>query len=285
MPKTILALACMSGAFGAIAQCPLGYTSSQLNWDYLDYFTTTGSYAGFVSTAQAGSQRFAMGPNMVTVNAATPGFTLAGENTTHTGELPGFNGSDVQFTPVGNGDSLVFHFDQPVANLQFALYGVDNGAVYTITGRNAVGLAVSLNVGLQPGSILTPSGGPLARTITANNTTLANNSNAGTAVVSSGAGQTVKTIKVVINNRGANAAFWMSDINACVTGSFPNNWRGVSRPFTGMPGYIITVVDNQFLLLNPANGYAKPFFTDPGAGSVNGLAYDPCQPGVLRKGR
>lgn len=48
-----------------------------------------------------------------------------------------------------------------------------------------------------------------------------------------------------------------------------------SRPFTGMPAYILTVEDNNFMMLNPANGRAKPLFTDPGWTNVNGMAYDP----------
>jgi hypothetical protein len=257
------------------AQCTAGYSASQLNWDNLDYFITTGSYSGFVTNPMASSQRFAIGPNGVTISASTSSFTLSGENTTHTGNLTNFAGNDVQYTPTVSGDSVVISFDTEVQNLSLALYDVDNLANYTISARNAAGAAVGVNITLQGVSILTVGGVPTLRTVTANNTALANTSNAGSAIISTVAGAVVKTLKIVITSRGNDPVFWMSDLNACVTGSFPNNWRNISRPFTGQAAYIITVVDSQFLLLDPATGYAKPFFKDAGNNSVNGVAYDP----------
>lgn len=272
---SIFSLALLSAAT-SFGQCPTGYTASQLNWDYLDYFITTGSYSGFVPAAIASKQYFAIGPNRVSIAASTSSFNLAGENTTHTGDLPNFTGNDVQYTATRNNDSVVISFDQEVCNLSFALYDVDNLAAYTITARDAAGNPVGLNIILQPGTVLTVGGVPTARTITANATAVANNSNNGSAiVVPAAAGSLIATVKIVVNIRGADPVFWLSDINASVTGSFPNNWRGISRPFTGQAAYIITVVDSQFLLLDPATGYAKPFFKDAGNNSVNGVAYDP----------
>jgi hypothetical protein len=275
-PQLFLFLTALLSAVFSFGQCPPGYSASQLNWDYLDYFTTTGSYSGFVPNAIASKQFFAMGPNRLSITAATGAFTLGGENTTHTGDLPNFTGNDVQYTPTRNGDSVVITFDNEVRNLSLALYDVDNLAAYAITARDAAGNPVGLSILLQAGSILTVGGVPTARTVSANATALANNSNAGSAIiVPAVAGALVATVKIVVNGRGADPVFWLSDINACVTGSFPNNWRSISRPFTGQAAYIITVVDSQFLLLDPATGYAKPFFKDAGNNSVNGVAYDP----------
>lgn len=258
----------------AFSQCPAGYTQSQVNWDFLDYLVTTGSYSGFVSNAIASNQSFMMGTTRVSVAAATPSFTLGGENATHVGELAGYTGQDVQYTPTINNDSVVITFDQVVTNARFALYDIDNLASFRISARDAAGTALSPAVTLQASTILTLGGTPTAVTVgTASATNLTNNSNQGSAIIT--VAGPVKVIKIVILNRGNDPVFWMSDINGCVSGGFPNNWRNISRPFTGMPAYILTVVDNNFMMLNPANGRAKPLFTDPGWTNVNGMAYDP----------
>jgi hypothetical protein len=256
------------------AQCPVGYTASQLNWDNLDYLTTTGSYSGFVTNAIAGKQNFMMGTTRVTIAAATPSFTLPGENASHTGELAGYTGQDVQYTPTVNGDSVVITFDQVVTNARFALYDIDNLASFSITARNAAGTALPPAVTLQASTILALSGTPTNVIVsTASALNLANNSNQGSAIVT--VAGPVKVIRVLISSRGNDPTFWFSDMNACVSGSFPNNWRNISRPFTGMPPYILTVVNNNFLMLDPTNGRAKPLYTDPGWTNINGMAYDP----------
>jgi len=258
----------------ASSQCGAGYTSSQINWDFLDYIVSTGSYSGFVTNAMAGTQNFMMGTTRVTIAAATPSFTLAGENANHTGELAGYTGQDVQYTPTVSGDSIVFTFNQPVTNAKFCLYDIDNLATFKIQARDASGTALNPTITLQASTILTIGGVANAPTVgTASATNLANNSNQGSAIIT--VAGPVSVIKVTIVARGNDPVFWLSDINACVTGSFPNNWRNISRPFTGMPPYILTVVDNNFLMLDPTTGKAKPLFTDPGWTNVNGMAYDP----------
>lgn len=261
-------------AANTYSQCPVGYTQSQLNWDYLDYLVATGTYSGFVNNAIASNQNFMIGTTPVNIKAATPSFTLGGENATHTGDLAGFTGQDVQYTPTVSGDSIVITFDQVVANARFALYDIDNAASYRITARDAAGTALTPTITLQASTILAIGGTPTAPTVgTISATNLATNSNQGSAIIS--VTGPVKVIRIVINARGNDPVFWMSDINACVTGSFPNNWRNISRPFTGMPPYILTVVDNDFLMLDPTTGRAKPLFTDPGWTNINGMAYDP----------
>lgn len=83
-----------------------------MNWDFLDYLVSTGSYSGFVTNARAGTQHFMMGTTRVSIAAAIPSFTLAGENATHTCDLAGYTGQDVQYTPTVNNDSVVITFDQ-----------------------------------------------------------------------------------------------------------------------------------------------------------------------------
>lgn len=258
----------------SFSQCSPGYTQSQINWDFLDYLVSTGSYSGFVTNAMASTQHFMMGTTRVSIAATTPSFTLGGENATHTGELAGYRGQDVQYTPTINNDSVVITFDQVVTNARFAIYDIDNLASFRVSARDAAGTALNPTVTLQASTILTLGGVPTAVTVgTASGTNLPNNSNQGSAIIT--VAGPVKVIKFVILNRGNDPVFWMSDINGCVSGSFPNNWRNISRPFTGMPAYILTVEDNNFMMLNPANGRAKPLFTDPGWTNVNGMAYDP----------
>ncbi len=258
-----------------LSQCPAGYTQSQLNWDNLDYLISTGSYSGFVTAARASTQHFAIGPNRVIIAAATPSFTLNGENATHTGELANYTGQDVQYAPVNNGDSVVITFESGVLNPSFALYDIDNSANYTVTARDAAGAALGVTVTLQASTILTVGGLPAARTITSNTTLLANTSNQGSAIISIAGATPIKTIRIQVTARGGNPEFWLSDINACVTGSFVNNYRVYSRPFTGMPPYILSVVNSDFYTLDPRNGRLRPLFTDPNHNRVNGMAYDP----------
>lgn len=273
-PLIILLFYLLHTPFAMQAQCGPGYSASQLNWDYLDYMTASGSYSGFVTNAMAGNQNFTIGPNRVNIRASATNFTLAGENALHTGNLAGFTGQDVQYTPIVNGDSIVIIFDQPVTNARLALYDIDNAASFTVSARNAANAALNPTVTLQASTILAVGGVATAVTVgTASVTNLANNSNQGTAIIT--VAGPVKVIKIVITARGNDPVFWMSDINACVTGSFPNSYRVISRPFTGMPAYVIVVNNNNFMLLDPNTGRTKPFFTDPGAPSHNSLAYDP----------
>lgn len=264
------------------AQC----TVAQLNWDNLDYLVTSGSYSGFVSNAQASIQNFSMGTNRVTIEASTTNFNLGGENITHTGDLANYTGSDVQFTPTANGDSVVIRFGQSVTSPNFTMYDVDKNAIYTITARDASNAAVTVTVGFQAATILSLGGTPTVRTITAGNTDVANNQNDGSATISF-PGLSVKTINVTITNRGTTGGsgsreFWLSDINACVTGSFPTNWQQTlnNQPFTGptqnQPDYFIVTPDNNSVyMMDPATANVRYLFTDAARTYVNSFAYDP----------
>jgi len=68
---------------------------------------------------------------------------------------------------------------------------------------------------------------------------------------------------------------WLSDIDACVTGTFPNNYQQISRPFTGQPQYVITVVNSDVYYVDPTNGKGYFLFHEPGHDRLNSMAYDP----------
>src|SRR5687767_3924988 len=171
MPRTLILiiLICVM-RIQSLAQCEAGYTQSQLNWDFLDYLVTSGTYSGYVTPAMANTQYFMMGTTRTTIQATAPAFTLGGENATHTGNLANYDGQDVQFTPTVNGDSMVITFSQPVMNVSFALYDLDRTAAIAVSARNASGAALNPSVTLQASTILTVAGVPTLVTVTSTNT-------------------------------------------------------------------------------------------------------------------
>jgi hypothetical protein len=233
---------------------------------------STGNYTGYVTAANANNQFFAMGPNRVNI-VTTANLGLQGENATHTGNVANYTGQDVEYRPTANGEVVTITFETEVTNASFTLYDVDATAVFTVSAVNNAAVAQTVTATTYAGTILTVVGA-VSKTFTAGAANAANNLNTGTATVSI-AGP-VKTITITITNRGTDNEFWISDIRACVTGSFPDlTYHAASRPWTGMPSYVIIVADSNFMMLDPATGYSKPLFTDYGNRSMNSLGYDP----------
>jgi GEVED domain/Secretion system C-terminal sorting domain len=262
------------------AQCPGGYTQSQLNWDYLDFLPTTSPtyYTPFyVSGITPYNQNFSMGTQRVNF-AMSPAanITLDGENLTNTADAGSFAtpGFDVQFTTTNAANTtIVMTFDAEVANVKFSLFDIDQNQAVTIGAANTLlvpQLITVTKVSFASGIVIVGSPGitPVATGPGANY----NDANTFGTVNVSIPGP-VKTIVILLNN--AVGDIWLSDIDACVTGSFPNNWRNISRPFTGMPSYILTVKDSVFYILDPATGKSKVLYKDPGNEFINGMAYDP----------
>jgi GEVED domain/Secretion system C-terminal sorting domain len=284
LPKMLFAFALFSFlSFNRVAaQCPGGYTQSQLNWDNLDFLPTTDPtyYTPYyVSGITPYNQNFTIGTRRVNF-AMSPAanITLDGENAINTADAGSFAtpGQDVQFTTTASGNTTItIAFDADVANVKFSLFDIDAKQVVTIgAGNTALVPQVVTVTKANAGSGIVIAGSPgITPSASALAGNLADNDNNGTINVSI-AGP-VKTIVILLNS--AVGDIWLSDIDACVTGGFPNNWRNISRPFTGMPAYILTVRNNEFYLLDPATGRAKPFFTDPGHTNMNGMAYDPYQ--------
>ena len=55
------------------AQCGVGYTQAQLNWDNLDYYFNSGAsspYVSFISDAREMSQRFGIGTTWLTITTS-----------------------------------------------------------------------------------------------------------------------------------------------------------------------------------------------------------------------
>ena len=285
IPLTILMFSSMLAGFSGQAQCIVGYSGAQVNWDNLDYLQSTGSYAAFVTAAMANTQNFTLGPNRMTL-AVSNNIGIVGETANHTGELVNYTGNDVEYNPTADGQTITITFENEVMNANFTLYDIDRGGQFTIGATNSAMIPQAINVGLQAGTILAIGGfPPFLPTITANATSLANNVNQGSATIT--VLGPVKTITITNNLRGSDAFFWLSDINACVTGSFPNNYYNVSRPFNGgmaggQPSYFLNMVDDSVYITNPVDGKSKFLFTQPSpigspgpAGKLNSVGYDP----------
>lgn len=261
------------------AQCGTGYNQVTLNWDNLDYFAYTGYYVSgtpgyyLSGTGDVTTQNFAFGTNRLTI--ALSANISAGENSTHTGELTGYTGDDVQYTPTAAGQTITLTFDQPVQSPNFTLYDIDGSAQIQVEATSSLGLPLPVTATKQGTSILTIGGTyPLTpTTVTASSTTRNNNDNQGSATFSMTTGS-VKSIKITVNTVGSDASFWMSDIIACSAGSFTSSYYNVSKPFAGMPGYVLHAFDNDVYAVNPANGVTKLLFTDPTA-NINSMGYDP----------
>ncbi len=286
--KLILRILCSSFMCFSLAetaaQCPAGYTSAQLNWDHLDYYYNSGSKTGpygynngtYISDVQAQTQKFAIGTTWLSIVASSNNF-VNGENATHTGNLAGYAGEDAQFTPSANGQTLTITFATEVQDVSFALYDIDAGARFDITAQDNALTAKNISAAFQATTILSAgtTNNSTALTITATSGTSGNASNNGTAVISIAGG--VKQVVIKVTTRGNDPIFWLSDINACVSGSFPVDYHktDATRPFNGQPQYFIVTPDNNSAyMVDAATGRAKVLFRDAANTYINSFAYD-----------
>lgn len=274
--------------FSAQAQCGAGYTQAQLNWDRLDYYWNSGSnvapygYSGgnYVTNAMEQTQKFAVGPNYVTIATSAAGIAK-GENGTHTGNIAGYQGDDAQFTPSANGQTITLTFNSEVENLKFTLYDIDYSARMDFSATNAASVAQTITLTKQASSILTLTGSPgTTPYVTASGTSLGTSDNRGTLTITI-AGP-VKQVIITATTRGSDPTFWLSDIDACVTGTFPSNYQqtGNNQPLQGPAGnqpdyFIITPDNNSAYMVDPATGNAWFLFQDASNTYMNCFAYDP----------
>lgn len=266
--------------FKGISQC----TDYTLNWNYKEFFARNNStIRSYVTLAQSQTQRFAFGTNRLTItHDYSTDNNICGDNTLHTGDGSSYGtGADVQF--IGNG-TITFTFQTSVTNLRFSLYDIDRSQRVQFGALNG---ATPLNIGLTTiaGTVLTITNNNTASArVDASNTTVANTSTAGTVNVDI-AGP-VTSVTITVSNTGTcssscggggneSGEFWISDITACASGTFPSNYHNVSRPFTGMPSYVLVVRNNEFYYMDPATGRAYYIFTDNTNNNMNSVAYDP----------
>ncbi len=262
------------------AQCPVGYTQAELNWDHLDFLPSNNTrYSTFYpSAAFPYNQNFTMGPRNVNLTMApAANITLNGENGTNTAHAASFAtaGDDVQFTTTSSANTTVtISFDINVSNVQFSLFDLDsNGQRANITAVNSASVAQNVTVVRANGlsGITIAGSGTTSATATAPAAAYASTDNRGTLNISFGG--PVSQIIITLNNTVGN--IWLSDIRTCVTGAFPNSYQQISRPFTGQPQYVLAVVNNNIYYIDPTNGRGYFLFNEPGHNRLNSMAYDP----------
>lgn len=267
---------------GVNGQCGTGYTAAEMNWDNLDFLPSNNiRYTSFYPTATATTfpynQNFTIGTRTLNfVMAPNNGTSLVlngenGINTAHAG-TPVTAGDDVQFTStVTTPTTITMIFDAEVTNVQFSLFDLDSNQRVSITATNAASVAQTITLTRAGAAGITIGGTATNPTASAPTTSYADNDNTGSInVVISG---TVKQVVITLDNSGGD--IWLSDIDACVTGTFPADYQKISRPFTGQPQYVLAVVNNNIYYINPANGNGYFLFNEPGHTRLNSMAYDP----------
>jgi len=262
-----------------MAQCPGGYTAARLNWDNLDFLPSNNTrYTTFYpSAAFPYQQNFTIGTRTVNFTMSPTGnITLNGENGTNTGHSGSFAaaGDDVQFTTTSSSNTTITTtFDAEVRNVEFSLFDVDANQRVNIRAYNAANVAQNITIVRANGAstINITGSGTNNATATGPATNYGGNDNRGTINISI-AGP-IERIVFTLSN--ATGDFWLSDIDACVTGTFPANYQIVSRPFTGQPQYVLAVVNNNIYYIDPTNGRSYFLFNEPGHNRLNSMAYDP----------
>ena len=289
------------------AQCPGGYTSATINWDYLEYLHNRGGYYGgtnpvsglpWVPNAAWQTQRFAIGTNNMTISTTIPvGLTgsLFGDITTHTGETGAYGtGADIAFVNVNaSASTITLTFENEVQNLQFSVFDIDQEITFAPTATNAGGSAVSITLTKPAGaSSAIPLNGNASNTTVSGNTPVANWSTGGgsgtnyaltsnNGTVNVDIAGPVKTVVLTFSNDNNTRDFWLSDITACVADpGFPNNYfSSYVEPFTGQPSYFLANPQNLHVyMVDASTGVAEYIFSDPGslgATKLNSMAYDP----------
>lgn len=267
------------------AQCAAGWNTATTKWDNLDYLVTTGNYAGFVTTSMSATQGFALGRTGFTINYPAT-ITTYGDTTVNTAEAGSLgSGADVLYK--GNG-KVTITFDTVVQNLQFSLYDIDEMETALVQAHDANGTLLNVTMTSVTAGINTIVGsGGTAPTATAANISATNTDTKGTLNITiagtSPAGTSgVKTVEITI---GGTAGDWfLSDISACVYGSFPLNYYAGLQPFTGTSTYVLATPDtNTVSQVDVATGKARMVLQDTNVAIynnaqykrwVNGIGYD-----------
>lgn len=250
------------------AQC----TAAELNWDNLEFLPSNNMrYTSFYPSASFPyTQNFTIGTRTVNFTMAPANsITLNGENGINTVAA----GDDVQFTTtVSSNTTITISFDAEVTDLAFTIYDLDNSQRIAFAAIDGSGAAQNINVTRASGTLITVNNsGSTNPNALGSGGGIANNDARG--AINIRIPTPVKSITLTLNN--ANGDIWLSGVDACITGSFPNNYQQVSRPFTGQPQYVLTVVNNNIYYTDPTNGNAYFLFNEPGHNRLNSMAYDP----------
>lgn len=263
----------------AFSQCPSGYTQAQLNWDHIDFLPSNNTrYTSFYPTAAFPySQNFTIGTRTVNfAMAPAANITLNGENATNTAHAGSFSsaGEDVLFTTTSTANtSITLTFDADVANVRFSLFDIDLSQRVTLTATNGASVAQNITVANASGTSTIALSGSGTATAVATGPVAGYGVNNPQGTINVTVAGPVRQIIIRMSN--AVGDVWLGDIDACVTGTFPNSYQQISRPFTGQPQYVLTVVNNRVYYTDPATGNGYFLFIEPGHDRLNSMAYDP----------
>ncbi len=292
----------------SFSQCAVGYTRDTINWDYLDFLHRAGvstygtvlpppaSYIP-VTLAMAQTQYFGVSGNRVTftntnsmpIGGATQ---IWGDVTTHTGEALSFGvGEDVKFMPAISPATyaMTFSFQTAVRDVKFSLYDIDRLQRIRVTALNgATPLNITMDTVVLLSKVNVTGSGTTNASAKADNLSVANTSNEGTANVQIAGLVTSFTITVSETTTAGGGSpedggFFLSDISACFANpSFPvNYYQPYTEPFTGpvnQPAYFLANPQNLHVyMVDPATAVADYLFSDPGTNGnkMNSFAYDP----------
>lgn len=288
LKNLFLCLLFLFSGFCSYSQCASGFNTATTNWDNLDYLVSTGFYAPTanwpgVPASLSANQAFAIGRNRFTIAYAGGIACTLGENTTNTAEAGSFGaGADVQYA---NNGTVTITFDTVVYNVQFSLYDIDQLQVAGVTATDPSNTALNVNMAVVTAGNITVigSGGttPTGTSVIAN---VNNNDTKGTlniGIAGNLPAGTTGVKQIVITLSGTAGDWWLSDISACVYGSFTTNYFVDAKPFTGQKGYVLATPDSTIVsYIDSASAKATYLFTGNLASDannplfVNGLAYD-----------
>jgi hypothetical protein len=269
-----LILMMMAATSVSFSQCPAGAAKATVNWDNLDYLTRLGTYNAFVTNTMVQTQSFAIGRNTASINISA-GITTSGETLNNTAEA-GSNGTGADLEYSGSG-TITITFDTIVHNLTFSLYDIDASDIVRVTALDQT--AVPLNIAMTnvtAGIVTVAGSGTALAAATSNGTVLPNTDTRGSLNISiagnsPAAAKGVKSVTITITG----GDYFVSDISACVYGSFPLNYYAAQQPFIGQPAYYLVTPDNNSVyLFNPLSGKADWLFSEPNSPWVNSMAYD-----------
>ena len=280
IPGIVIILLLLIESLRLTAQCPAGSANATMNWDNLDYLTRNGTYNTFVTNAMRDTQYFTLGVNRAKLQLN--GISTNGENILNTAEMGAFGtGADVEY---GNNGTITITFDTVVNTLRFSLFDIDLSQSVRITALDGSAIPVPLNItmtNLAAGVVNIVGSGTTTPTGTASNTALANTDTRGTlniSIVGNNPAIANGVKSLIINmgfGGGAAGDFWLSDVTACVFGSFPLNYYVSQQPFVGQPAYYLVTPDNNSVyLFNPLTGKADWLFSEPSSPWVNSMAYN-----------
>lgn len=267
----VVALAIMLNANFSYSQCNSGYTQASLNWD-LQY--NIGGY-----TIGSTGTRYSFGINSLLITSSGT-VTSNGPNNSHTGNggvsVTGAGDPTSNYESnysIGNG-TLTLTFYNEVQNVSFSLQDIDNLQNVNVSAVNASNTAQNISLTTLGSTTLTLSGNnsTSATATGASGGTSSSSNNAGVTVSISGS---VKTITLTFTKSSGSDNVWLSDIKACVNGTFPTTYYSIASPESSQDEYFLLARTNSINIVNASTGAATLLYTDGSLTSINSLAYDP----------